>query len=63
MKKEKIKLPNGLTIFYYQKEQKYKSGNTKLFDMIEIRDGRELLLLMDKQLTFNGNPVEGDWGY
>ena len=65
MKKEKIKLPNGLTIFYWTKECKYKkSGNVNTFNIVEIKDGNESVVYMTKLLEKNGEKVEGaTWGW
>ena len=65
MKKQKIKLPNGLTIYYWQKECLYKtSGNISKFDIVEIKDGKESFIYMSKLLEKNGQKVEeSKWGW
>lgn len=64
MKKEKIKLPFGLTIYAYELEDINKSsGNIRKFKVVELREGNELVNSFYKCYEKNGKPFEGSWGY
>lgn len=64
MKKEKFKLPNGLTIFVYETVNVNKSsGNERKFKCIDIKEGRKFVLSLYKCYEKNGQPFEGNWGY
>lgn len=62
MKKEKTKLPFGLTIYTWEKTETNKSsGNVRRFLNLEIREGKKFVYSLYKCVELNGEPCDEDW--
>lgn len=62
-KKEKIKLPNGLTIICFD-EENHHDKTAKVFECMSIKDGKKEVLYLSKLKSVNGTAVKGfNWGY
>lgn len=63
MKKERTKLPFGLTAYTWEKiETNKSSGNVRKFLNLEIREGKEYIYSFCKCIELNGEPYGGTWG-
>ena len=64
VKKEKIKLLNGLTIVCYEKEEiGATTGTKRKFSIMQIKECKKEILFMTKLLEQNGNVVNSNWGW
>lgn len=60
--KDKIKLPNGLTMICYEKEETGESTGTKRkFSVMQVMDNKEELVYLTKLLEVNGQAVKRNW--
>lgn len=61
---EKIKLPNGLTIICFEREETGKTTGTKRkFNIMQIKEGKKEIVHMSKLLEVNGKAVIRNWGW
>ena len=61
--KDRLRLPNGLTLTCYEKEEIGETTGTKRkFSIMQIFEGKKEVAYMSKLLEINDKTIESNWG-